>query len=106
MQIVEIFLNIFQSVRVQYAILVKMQEILQGYLPVFVCIIFIKKIAYSVVIYWTISNCDSSNVVSTLVLSHISIDSKTIEDLCKDYFGSWTELTINNHWFDFATALR
>lgn len=85
MQIIEVLLDILQPVRVQNAIFVEMQEIFQVYLPVFVCIISVEKIAYSVVIYWTVRNRNSSNVVCALVLSHISIDCKAIEDLGEDY---------------------
>lgn len=106
MQVIEILLDILQPVWVQNAVLVKMQEIFQVYLPVFVCIISIEEIAYSVVIHWTIRNRNSSNVVGALVLSHISIDCKAIEDLCEDYLCLLAQLAIDDHWLDFATALR
>lgn len=87
MQIIEILLDILQPVRVQNAIFVKMQEIFQVYLPIFVRIISEEKIAYSVIIHWTISNSNSSNIVSALILSDVSIDCKTIENLCEDYLS-------------------
>lgn len=106
MQIIEILLHIFQLMRVQNAIFVKIQEILQVNLAIFICIISKEKIAYSVVVYWTICNSHSSNIVGALILCHVSIYCKTIENLCEDDFSPLAQLAIDNHWFDFAPALR